>query len=69
MGNGVFLNGMTMLRRVHENPPRLHLVYKRIPGQVRKGRPTDESGFPLRYWQISVKIFQRSEMKINLLIR
>ena len=21
MGNGVFLNGMTMLRRVHENPP------------------------------------------------
>ena len=50
MGNGVFLNGMTMQRRVHENLPRLQSVYKKIFGQVPRGRPTDESGFPLRFW-------------------
>ena len=38
MGNGVSLNGMTMQRRVHKNPPRLQSVYKQILGQVPKGR-------------------------------
>ncbi len=50
MGNGVFLNGMTMQRRIRKNPLRLQSVYKEIHGQVPKGCLTDESGFPLRFW-------------------
>ena len=61
MRNGASLNGMTMQRRIHKNPPRLQSVYKQILGQVPKRRPPDKSGFPLCYWQISVKMFQRSE--------
>ena len=61
MGNGAYLNDMTVQRRGPENPPRLQSVYKQILGQVPKGRPTDKRGFRLRYWQISVKIFQQSK--------
>ena len=49
MGNGAFLNGMTMQRRIPENLPRFQSVYKPVLGQVPKSLPTDKSGFYLRY--------------------